>query len=430
MTDQFTGREPALPLDDGLTGREPFIGGDTSLVQALFQLDDVDFASPEVLAARLAGTLSQLAAMLQDEEERKRSQAARLIGMVAAHHPSSRDQSVPLLVGLLDDAIQHHDWPRALTTIDYLGGTAHPLAAEALSRVLSSTFDISYRLSERAYRAMVHLGVMAVPILTHAASQGFGEEYLDTRYGRLVDAITSICRANPEAIPQVTEWLAPWILNRRIRPSYEIGKLIRRIRPTSWIEPMITVADDRAADIPARLYAARVLHYIGDPMATATMFGFLEEDDQRLHWQAVHSLKAIRIREDIPKIIALIRSSDPRTRRNGLIIAGRRGLKTAVPSIIEALSDGQAATRRLAVAALLRIQDVSTVSALCGMINDRAKPVRREAVGGLSRLQRYFPERQEEIAAALRKASIDPDEQIGQIAASTLRRLGLSLEAS
>lgn len=430
MTDPRTGREPSLPIADDVTGREPFIGGEASIAQALLQLGDTDMASTDVLVARLAGALPQLAALLHDEDERKRSQAARLIGMVAAGHPPSRGQSVPLLVGILDEAIQRRDWLSASTTIDYLGGTAHPLAAEALSKVLHSDFDITFRLSERTHAALVRLGMIAVPVLIHDASQGFGQDYLGTRYSYLINAITSICQANPEAAPQVTEWLTLWIIDGRIKPSYEIGKLIRQLRPTNWIEPMIAIASNHTADVPTRLHAVSVLRRIGDPQATPLMFDLLEEDDHRLHWYAMSTLRTIRVREDIPKIVGLIHHPNPRVRRCGMSIAGSRKLKAAIPAILEALSDGQEATRRYAVGALYRIRDGSTVPALCGMIADRAKPVRREMVRILMGLHGYFPEHQQAIIAALRTASNDPDEQIRRAAEFALHHLGVPLEAS
>jgi len=420
MTDQLTGREPALPIDDAITGREPFIGGDASIVQALLQLDDTDVASTEVLAARLADALPQLVALLHDENERKRRQAARLIGMVAAHHPPSQGQTIPLLVTILDDAFERDDSLIIGMAIECLGQAHHPLAVQALIETRPSRY-VGTRRS-----ALTRSGDIALPILLDMAAQ---ESYVVDKWG-LLDTAADICRRNPDLSPYAAQWLTPRILSLPVEDIWVYCKLINRAHPTQLIEPMIAIASDPAADIEARRYATIVLCYIADPKTIDVMIGLLKEENRRLHYWAMCALSEIRTSCTAPHITKLIRSPDVHMRRRGLTIAGWRRFRSAIPAILEALSDGQAATRRLAVGALARARDSSTIPIICERIDDRAKPVRLAVVEALERLHQHYPEHHQAIIAALHRARNDPDEQIRRAAEFALRHLGAPLEAS
>ncbi|MBN1430827.1 MAG: HEAT repeat domain-containing protein [Anaerolineae bacterium] len=422
MTNKLTGREPALPTADGLTGREPFIGGDASIIQALLQLDDADFASTEVLAARLAGVLPHLAALLNDEDQRKRSQAARLIGMVAVSHPPSRAQSVPLLVGILDDAVQRRDWPTMLMAVEFLGNTSDQQAVSRLVDLVEHGAHFEHL--PQIISALVQLGETALsPLFASIRQQG------SRHRDYLLMAVTGIARAHPQFIPDVTTWITPLILERQLDLDYTVYQLLQTLCPTELIISLLQVAQDREQDPQFRKRVLGAFAYLSDPRIPDLMFELLENDDTVPRRQTERAICAHRRREDIPRIIALIRHSDPRIRRSGLFIAGRRKLRSAIPAVLEALSDGQGATRQYAVIALWRIRESSTLPALCGMIDDRAKPVRRTIVTILARLHPHFSEHQMDIIAALRKASRDPDEEVKRMARWALHHLGASLEA-
>ena len=419
MTDHLTGREPGLHRDEELTGREPFIGGNTSIVQTLFQLDDVDFASPEVLAERLAGALPQLAALLHDPDQRKRRQTARLIGMVAAYHPPSQEQSIPLLITILEEAFDRDDSLIIGMAIESLGRAHHPLAVRALIQ----TRPERYMGTRRS--ALARSGEIALSTLLDMATQ---EPFESRRHDLLVMA-ADICRRNPAIVPYAAEWVTPRILNHQAEPLWAYGRLIRQSHPTQVIEPMAAIASDPAVDIDARLYASRILRYIADPRTLDLMLRFIKGEDRRLCYLAMCALSEIKTSYAAPHIIKLIRSPDVHMRRRGLTIASWRRLRSAIPAILEALSDGQARTRRLAVEALARAQDNSTIPIVCARIEDRAKPVRDAVIRNLEWLYQYFPEHQEAIIAAIRRASTDPDEQIRRTAEWALHHLGIPLEA-
>jgi HEAT repeat protein len=415
MTDPLTGREPALSTPDDVTGREPFIGGEASIAQALLQLGDADIASTDVLVARLAGALPQLAALLHDEDERKRSQAARLIGMVAAGHPSSREQSIPLLGDILNEALAHnHRW-LVFMAIESLSGTSDPLAAETLSKFLAarSAYDAVYW--NYAIRGLTRLGATSLPTLMRNIGQ---DSWVDDW---LIEAVTRICRANPQTVPQLIEWITPLILNRQISLSYGVNQLLQRLRPPFLAERLIEIAVDIDEDIAYRGRVINTLSYIPDARISPILIRLLTGDELPLRRYAMIGLRRMRTQEDIRKIVELIGHSDVQIRRHAIMIAGGRKLKAAIPAIIDALSDGQAATRQQAVIALRRIQESSTVPVLCGMIQDRAKPVRYKVVEVLFDWRTRFPEHREAIDQAFQKAAVDTDAEIRNIAEFVLR---------
>ncbi|MBN1430828.1 MAG: HEAT repeat domain-containing protein [Anaerolineae bacterium] len=410
MTDPLTGREPALSINDGLTGREPFIGGDASIIQALLQLDDADFASTEVLAARLAGVLPQLAALLNDEDQRKRSQAARLIGMVAAGHPRSRGESVPLLVGILDDAIQRKDRQMAGIAIDNLGETADPLAVEALLRVLTS--DNIYIYRERLLASFSRLGMVALgPLLTFV-----GQDFNSRSEHYVVDALIAICRSTPEATPILAARLTPLLLSCQL-PS-DFHRILRELHSTPLVRQMIEAASDSERDQRSRRYMLSAASCIPSRQVTAFCFELLTGSETGLRIYAARALCRLRLREDIPRIIELIHHPDPQIRASAIAIAGKRKIKSAVVAILKARSDNHAGVRRRVVIALRRLRVESTIPALIGMTDDRSKAVRFEMVGTLHLIGRNFPEYRAECNAALQGLLADPDEQIRQEASS------------
>jgi HEAT repeat protein len=340
--------------------------------------------------------------------------------MVAANHPHSQEQSIPLLIKILDEAFDRDNSLIIGMAIECLGQAHHPLAVRALIQKRPDRY-VGTRRS-----ALARSGDIALPILLDMATQ---EPFEQRQYDFLVMA-ADICRRNPAIVPYAAQWLTPRILNHQAEPLWAYGKFIRWAHPTQLIEPMVAIAGDPAADIDARLYATRILRYIADPRTIGLMLELIKGENRRLCYLAMCGLSEIKTSCAAPHIIKLIRSPDVRMRRLGLTIAGWRRLRSAIPAIRETLADGQAATRRLAVIALARAQDSSVIPILCERIEDRARPVRMAVVEALERVYQRFPEHQQAIIAALRTASNDPDEQIRRAAELTLHHLGASLEAS
>ena len=99
--DPLTGYESALPSGDQMSGHEPLLGGEKSLVQALLASDQAEIVPSELFAAQLSKELPQLQAMLRRGDARQRSIALRLIGVLAANHPPSRAHTIPILIEVL-----------------------------------------------------------------------------------------------------------------------------------------------------------------------------------------------------------------------------------------------------------------------------------------------------------------------------------------
>jgi HEAT repeat protein len=415
-----SGREPSLSSDSDTTGREPFIGGESSLTSILLELQAGEGEpTSDAIIMRLAGALPQLLALLHGGDSRDRYIAARTIGMLAATHPQSRPQTVPVLIELLESSlesgvIESRQMEMFELAVDRLGDTADPTAAEALTRVLLS--DRRYFVTQRSIASLTRLGAVALPSLMATV-----EEETRSVYYLVLRAIGRICRADPATIPQVTDWITPLVLNQQLLLEYRVAQLLAQLRPDHLIEQLLAVAADPDRDRDFRVRVVGAFAYIRGPRVAESMLELLVGDERFLRRRAALALCNNRRREDISTLIELMRHDDPQVRRYATLVASRRRIRTAVPTYLELLNDSRAEVRREAVIALRRVRVSQAIPALVGMITDRANPVRRELVTALRMYQYTFPDHREEIDAALEVALDDRDARVRGIASAALR---------
>jgi HEAT repeat protein len=381
--DPTSGREPALPTGSDMTGREPFIGGEDSLVRALLDFDEESALSNEALVARLAGALPQLISLLQDDDLRRRYAATRVIAMLAVAHPQSRRQTVPVLVDLLEDALHSYDYLTPRLLIERLGDTADPRAADALVRLLLGG-GTPYSLTAVTRDALVRLGTVALPPLMAAAAEDVGDSRI--RVMRAFEALTRICRADPSTVPQLAGWITPLVLNRQVGLDiHEVRVFLGVVRPREVLDALLRTAADRSAGDLYRIQAVGTLSRFRDPRVTTLLFDLLTGHQVFLRTPAARALIYARRRSDAPRIVALLEHDDPQIRRLAMIVASRRRLRGAIPAIREMLSDNEMPVRRDAVVALARYRDPDAFDALASALSDGHSEVRRKAVIALGR---------------------------------------------
>lgn len=418
MSDQpISGREPGLGGQSELSGREPFIGGAGSLAGLIASFDALENAPPEALVGRLAGVIPQIAPYLDGGDVRLRWTAARMIGLVAASHPPTRGQTVPLLIKVLDEALLKNEWPVIEMALDRLGDTEDARAAQRLAEICDE--PQLFRFGRRYRGALIKTGHLALSLLIERAGE---DDLMSRRY--ILPALREIARARPETHPAFTAWLLPLATAGEEVSGYEINRLYREIAPVFLVEPLYAAATDMARDVKTRARLLRTLGCIPDRRVTALMLDLLPGDERMLRPVAARALIRNRFRKDIPRILALLESPDPDIRRYGVRIAGRRHLTAAQAAITRLLNDYKAPVRLEAVRAQRRLRDPQSVGHIIGMLKDRAAPVRLEAVRALLALAWQFDDQQVRIAVALRDtAQNDPEAKIGKEAQRSLSYL-------
>jgi HEAT repeat protein len=134
------------------------------------------------------------------------------------------------------------------------------------------------------------------------------------------------------------------------------------------------------------------------------------------------ALNLLVLRKTVEPLRALLRSTESSVRATAAQGLGKCGTKaaTAVPQLLEMLSDPVAEVRAASCSALLRLVGPDSLPAVLRLVKDRRRDVRLSAIY----LLRRFSKQSEEVVPVLLEALRDQDIEMRAEAASSLARFG------
>jgi HEAT repeat protein len=396
-----------------------------------------------------------LAKALQDENERVRSAACRVLGeigdpqaiphLLQALHDEDRDvrEAACLALGRIGDpqAIPHllqalHDEDRAVrrAACQALGEIGDP---QAIPHLLQALHDEDWDVREAACLALGRIGdPQAIPHLL----QALHDEDWDVR--------RAACQAlgwigDPQAIPHLLQALqdVDWAVRRaaclalsRIGDPQAIPHLLQALQDVDWAvrraacEALGWIGDPQAIphllqalhdeDRAVRRAACLALGWIGDPQAIPHLLQALQDVDWAVRRAACLALSRIGDPQAIPHLLQALQDVDWAVRRAACQALGWIGDPQAIPHLLQALQDVDWAVRRAACKALGRIGDPQAIPHLLQALHDEDRGVRRAACLALGRIG------DPQAIPHLLQALHDEDRDVRRAACLALGRIG------
>jgi HEAT repeat protein len=115
---------------------------------------------------------------------------------------------------------------------------------------------------------------------------------------------------------------------------------------------------------PVRLAAVRAVAALGKPASLPVLLGLLDGGDADIAQAAKDGLAGIPGREADKAVLALLHEARPERRADGIVLAGRRRLTTALPELVQAANDDDAKVRLQAWQRLGELGTAAQVPAL------------------------------------------------------------------
>lgn len=354
------------------------------LIQALKDRDgQVPIAAAEELG-RLGDprAVAPLVAALHDREEYIREAAAEALGNLGTS-----------AVGTLIEALRDPDTTvrgAAIRALGHVGPPALPALADTLR-------EPSRFIREAAAEALGHIrDERTVPVLIHALSD-WDDNVRDKAARALVHvgkvAVPGLLQALNELEAGAVRQRALWALERLgAEPLTET--YLRPLGLGKWKDVSKINADTLQAltkalehdDRKERFTAVQTLANIGDDRAVSGLTIALEDSDRAIRQAAMHALVKIGPGA-LQSLIDLLQQGNLHLRRQAASMLGYIGDARALPFLLEALTDPDPGLRASAAEALGAFKDPATVEPLLALLRDADAQVRFGAVGALWQIE-------------------------------------------
>ena len=283
--------------------------------------------------------VAQLIALLQNEELRVRSLAARKLRLAED----------PRVAGALGHALLHdHHFSIKEDAATALGDVGGPTAVKALTAALKQQGDFGFRI--KALDSLARIGdSSAVPALVSALIEG------EQRVSKAAPSALREC-ADSQIVPTMVRLLREHPeAHVRIGAASVLGK-----HGSKKEVPLLLAILEQSEDRDVRSAAAGALGEIGDKTAVAPLAATLKKDpDDAVRWRAAGALAEIGDCRAVPALIAALREEEDWFVRKGVVEAlGEFGDGRAVSALIVAMKDDEdSSIREGAATALTRIAD-------------------------------------------------------------------------
>jgi HEAT repeat protein len=132
--------------------------------------------------------------------------------------------------------------------------------------------------------------------------------------------------------------------------------------------------------------AAKALGKIRDASAVESLVSVLKDEDFVVRWVAADSLGEIKDPAAVEPLIALLHDSDKFVRLHAVSALGNIGDPKAVSAFIEALRDEDNNIRRKAAEILGKFKDPSAIEPLTALLKDSTPAIRNEAEDALKKI--------------------------------------------
>ncbi len=371
-----TGDEPSLsqPTDDQ---QEPGLDIEAALVKAVHHQDtEIRYRAFEQLAAigseRAVDLLEQAA---NDPNVYVRMHAIKALGITQS------ERAVDILLHKFQ---AEADYQARGQVIKALGKTGSERAVDPLIQHIQSDATVWERNC-----AVDSLGQIGSPRAVAALVQALYDHNSIRRSVGL--ALRQIGENHPDAIQPVIDQFMKILSGPPGEDRSRAIHILADVRPAGLATHLLEALKDPDRPPQQRIAAVLTLRTMGDKQFTKPMLELLPiVQDGRLRYWIEKTLSDIRVREDIPAVVDLLKHEDWQIRRSAVRILGRRDARSAVPHIIKLLEEDRAPLRKAAADALGKLYRAESVSQAVGplihTLDDRGKTVRAAAARALGRM--------------------------------------------
>lgn len=378
-----TGDEPSLsgaqPTDRQL---EPGLGGEAALTHLIETIhhEDLSVRCRAVEQLETIGSeraIDLLEQVTDDPNAYVRMRAIKALGKTRS------ERAVDILLNKFQSET---DLQARSQVIRSLGETGSERAVDPLTQ----TFRSDEQVLDRSDAALA-LGQIGSPKAVEALSQALLDRSITRHTAGW--AIRQIGENHPDAIQPILDQFMKTLFGPPGQDRSRAIHVLAAVRPAGLASQLLEAMKDPERPPQQCIAAVLTLRALGDKRFTKPLLELLPtaQNGQLRYW-VEKTLMDIRVREDIPAIIDLLKHEDWRVRRSAVRILGRRDARSAVPHIINFLEDDRAPLRKEAADALRRLYRAENISqaveSLIHALGDRGKTVREAAARALGRMHR------------------------------------------
>ncbi|VAX07330.1 Serine/threonine protein kinase PrkC, regulator of stationary phase [hydrothermal vent metagenome] len=226
-----------------------------------------------------------------------------------------------------------------------------------------------------------------------------------------------------KAIETLVKIEDPSVVKYLVEILQDESEYIRR----AAVEVLNEVADPRAIkdllsamrdqDWWVKVRAADALGSIGGPKVVEAVLGLLNDDDEFLRRTAVEILNSIKDERAVDFLINALEDQDWWVRERAADALAKLGSDRAIPALVEML-DQQPDSAKIAIRALTEIGNTDAISPLISKLQENDVSLKKNIIEALGELSDH--QHAEDIESALKQVQESSDEDVRQIASTTL----------